>query len=199
MFIALTGLHCSGKSYFLENFPSSYGFQTFKKKDIVKKLFLYDVDKVKFDDSHSWYNYKFESNPYEITADIVNEIYKEDNLILDSVHSNLEWEIIKMMVPNAKLIEFVTPKKVREERWVSKYKLKDKDSSRVKYWHNPKGTSKCLISDVDWVFNGVLSNELNLLCFEEFISFFNNTKYKDSDIEKTDVYDRILIVKGLKK
>ena len=50
---------------------------------------------------------EFELNLYEITADIVNEIYKEDNLILDAVHSNLEWEIIKMMIPNAKLVEFV--------------------------------------------------------------------------------------------
>lgn len=33
--------------------------------------------------------------------------WKEDNLILDAVHSNLEWEIIKMMIPNAKLVEFV--------------------------------------------------------------------------------------------
>lgn len=60
---------------------------------------------------------------------------------------------------------------MREERWISKYKLDAKDSSRIKYWHNSNGVSKCLISDVDWVFNGVLPNELNLLCFEEFISF----------------------------
>lgn len=98
---------------------------------------------------------EFELNPYEITADIVNEIYKEDDLILDAVHSNLEWGIIKMMIPNAKLVEFVTPKKVREERWISKYKLDAKDSSKIKYWHNPNGVSKCLISDVEWVFNGV--------------------------------------------
>ena len=103
------------------------------------------------------------------------------------------------MIPNAKLVEFVTPKKVREERWISKYKLDAKDSSRIKYWHNPNGVSKCLISDVDWVFNGVLPNELNLLCFEEFISFSNSSKYKDLDIEKDDIYDRILMMKGLRK
>lgn len=143
---------------------------------------------------------EFELNPYEITADIVNEIYKEDNLILDAVHSNLEWEIIKIMIPNAKLVEFVIPKKVREERWISKYKLDAKDSSRIKYWHNPNGVSKCLISDVDCVvFNGVLPSELNLLCFEEFISFSNSSKYKDLDIEKDDIYDRILMMKGLRK
>lgn len=126
-------------------------------------------------------------------------IFKEDNLILDAVHSNLEWEIIKMMIPNAELVEFVTPKKVREERRISKYKLDAKDSSRIKYWHNPNGVSKCLISDVDWVFNGVLPNELNLLRFEEFISFSNSLKYKDLDIEKNDIYDRILMMKGLRK
>lgn len=142
---------------------------------------------------------EFELNPYEITADIINEIYKEDNLILDAVHSNLEWEIIKMMIPNAKLVEFVIPKKVREERWISKCKLDAKDSSRIKYWHNPNGVSKCLISDVDCVFNCVLPNELNLLCFEEFISFSNSSKYNDLDIEKDDIYDRILMMKGLRK
>lgn len=199
MFIALTGLHCSGKSYFSENLPSSYGFKVFKKRDIVEKLFLEDFENNKFNNSHSWYNYKFESNPYEITANIINEMYKEDNVILDAVHSNLEWEIIKIIIPNAKLIEFVTPKKIREKRWVSKFKLNDKDSSRIKYWHNPKGSSKCLISDADWVFNGALSNELNLLCFEEFISFSNNPKYRDSDMEKKDIYDKIVMVKGMKK
>ena len=88
---------------------------------------------------------------------------------------------------------------MREERWISKYKLDAKDSSRIKYWHNPNGVSKCLISDVDRGFNGVLPNELNLLCFEEFISFSNSSKYKDLDIEKDDIYDRILMMKGLRK
>ena len=88
---------------------------------------------------------------------------------------------------------------MREERWISKYKLDAKDSSRIKYWHNPNGVSKYLISDVDWVFNGVLPNELNLLWFEEFISFSNSSKYKDLDIEKDDIYDRILMMKGLRK
>ena len=52
---------------------------------------------------------------------------------------------------------------------------------------------------MDWVFNGVLPNELNLFCFEEFIRFSNSSKYKDLDIEKDDIYDRILMMKGLRK
>lgn len=31
------------------------------------------------------------------------------------------------------------------------------------------------------------------------ISFSNSSKYKDLDIEKDDIYDRILMMKGLRK
>lgn len=98
MFIALTGLHCSGKSYFSSNLPSSYNFSVYNKNKILDKLYDEYADKFIFLDSNSWYNYIYELNPYSATAMIINEIYLSDNIILNAVHSNLEWEIIKQKI-----------------------------------------------------------------------------------------------------
>lgn len=57
MFIALTGLHCSGKSYFFSNLTSSYNFSVYNKNKILDKLYDEYADKSIFLDSNSWYNY----------------------------------------------------------------------------------------------------------------------------------------------
>lgn len=38
MFIALTGLHCSGKSYFFSNLTSSYNFSVYNKNKILDNM-----------------------------------------------------------------------------------------------------------------------------------------------------------------
>lgn len=196
MFIALTGLHCSGKSYFSSNLPSSYNFSVYNKNKILDKLYDEYADKFIFLDSNSWYNYIYELNPYSATAMIINEIYLSDNIILDAVHSNLEWEIIKQIYPNAKLVEFVTPKEIRENRWISKYTIEEKDNKRINYWHNEKADSKCLISEVDWAFNGSASLEFNYKCFEEMMCFYGNLKYEDSEYTKEEIKQKILELGG---
>lgn len=127
---------------------------------------------------------------------IINEIYLSDNIILDAVHSNLELEIIKQIYPNTKLVEFITPKEIRENRWISKYTIEEKDNKRINYWHNEKADSKCLISEADWAFNGATSLEFNYKCFEEMMRFYVNLKYEDSESRKEEIKQKILELRG---
>ena len=192
MFIALTGLHCSGKSYFSSNLPPEFGYTVFRKCDIVETIFEREGTE-NYSDSHKWYNDQFENNPNNITIKIIEEVASfGDNVILDAVHSNLEWEIIKTIRPDAKLIEFVTPKSVREKRWESKYVLDDKDASRINFWHNSKAQSRCLLTEVDWVFNGCASLNFNNECFREFLEF-NKSKCFEDDKQKS--IDKIKVIK----
>lgn len=170
MLLAFTGLHSAGKSYFVSNVPEEYGFKVYNKKEIVKQLCKEQTGR---DDYMAWYGERFEKNPVEMTSLIINRLPLNEDVVLDAVHSNLEWEIIKQLVPESYLILIVTLDSIRKERWNLRGENIEMDvanKKRVNYWHNIKGDNQCLLQYVDWAFNGGSSIETNKLSFEDFIA-----------------------------
>lgn len=163
MFIALTGLHSAGKSYFANNIISKYRFEICSKKDLVKYICK---EKTGREDWREWYSEEFNKNAANITSVILSYLDLKQNIVLDSVHSDLEWKIIKSIVSEAELIGIVTPEFLRmgrrEEGDI------EKDKQRIKYWHNGGG---CLMTELSWTFNGGGSLEINEKLFEEFLEY----------------------------
>lgn len=106
-------------------------------------------------------------------------INDKEDFIIDAIHSPVEWRIIKKKFPNAQLAEIVTPKHIREKR-IDKLDI-EKDASRIVHWHD----SGCLLSEVDWTFNGAASKEINEKSFKEFIEYI-----KELEREKQKILDR---------
>ena len=54
------------------------------------------------------------------------------------------------------------------------------DSKRIKYWHDHyEESSVCLLSEVEWVFTGVNSLELQKAECAEFVNYLKASEYLD--------------------
>ncbi len=171
MLLAFTGLHSAGKSYIVNNIPQLYGFKVFDKKAVVRNICKSMTGR---NDYMAWYGEEFEKDPVQMTSRILDALPLDEDIVLDAVHSNLEWEIIKELVPGSYLALVVTNKEIREERWELRTddgSLEMADFKRLYYWHNKKGNSQCLVQYADWAFNGRGDLEFNKKTFEEFLKY----------------------------
>ena len=146
MLIAMTGLHGAGKSYFASNIPAKYGFKVYNKKEIIKFLCKKKTGR---DDWGQWYKEEFNKDARNMTEMILSCIDLNEDVILDAVHSDLEWGIITSCVPNAELIGVITPEFIRQQR--REPGDIEKDKKRKEYWHNGGG---CLLAELSWTLNG---------------------------------------------
>ena len=81
--------------------------------------------------------------------------------------------IIKQIQPGALLLNVTTPQSVRDLREEPGDKIKN--IQRIKYWHSVYGdTFGCLLSQVDWSFNGAASLGINMANFAELVKFINS-------------------------
>ena len=188
MLICFTGLHAAGKSYFLNKIPEYFDFKIFDKKQILRRLYFLETGKTD-EDWNLWYGQKFEEDPVAIVSRILACLPLEENVILDAVHSNYEWELIKGLVPDSHLGLIVTPPEEREIRWANRETiprdLKTFDKKRIKYWHNPKANNACLAAQASWTFNGAASEELIMHEFQEFLDYLareKELKQKQEDV-----------------
>ena len=185
MLVALTGLHGAGISYFANNIQIKFGFKIYNKKEIIQYICKRETGR---DDWGQWYKEEFNRDPYKITEDILSCIDLNDNVILDAVHSDLEWKIISSMVPNSEIIGVITPEFIRKQR--REIGDVEKDKKRLAHWHNGGG---CLLSELSWTFNGGASLELNEKIFLEFCEYLKKkelaisgkkVKFSDNKDEK---------------
>lgn len=180
MLIGLTGLHGAGKSYFCDTIPPEFGFKVFTKKKELAKVYKSKTGK---DNWEEWYRNEYRKNPRKITEFIFSGIKTESNVIIDAIHSPIEWQIVKEMFPNAELAEIVTPEKIRLQR-TPPLDI-EKNKKRIEYWHSE---GKCLLTEVEWSFNGSGSKELNEQSFKEFIEYIKDKEKKidmlDKDLER---------------
>ena len=104
------------------------------------------------------------------SKNLTNESSKiiNGNVIIDSVHSSLEWNIISSKIEDAELVGIITLEPIRKQR--------RKKDDRESQWHNVE--DKCLMPNLDWVFNGGSSLEINEQLFIEFLQYVKNKKYK---------------------
>ena len=185
MFIALTGLHSAGKSYFANNIIAKYGFDICSKKELVHYICNEKTDRR---DWAEWYKEEFHKDAYNITKVILSYLDLKQNIVLDAVHSDLEWKIIKSIVPEAELIGIITPEFIRKTR--REEGDLEKDKKRISYWHNGGG---CLMTELSWTFNGGASLEINEKSFKEFLIYVqkkqlaiqgNNIGFSDKKTER---------------
>lgn len=165
MLIAMTGLHGAGKSYFVSNIPAKYGFKVYNKKEIIKFLCKKKTGR---DDWGQWYKEEFNKDARNMTEMILSCIDLNEDVILDAVHSDLEWGIITSCVPNAELIGVITPEFIRQQR--REPGDIEKDKKRKEYWHNGGG---CLLAELSWTLNGGASLEFNDKAFQEFLEYIH--------------------------
>lgn len=173
MLIGITGLHGAGKSFFCNTIPPKFGFKVFSKKKELAKIYKIKTGR---DDWENWYRKEYEKDPTKITEFMLLGINQKDNVILDAVHSPIEWHIIKENFPNAELVEVISPDWVRSKRITSLEMEKDK--KRIKYWHSENG---CLLSEVMWSFNGAASEKLNEQSFKELIEYIIQKERQEQD------------------
>lgn len=217
MLIGLTGLHRTGKSYFRQSgIAEKYGFVVANKKQLVVELFLTSIsnpdeyEAVSFDDANfnnsklwkdanSWYGSQMKENPIYITEKIVDfatEKYGED-VVLDAVHNNLEWDIIQKHVPSSALLLFATPQEVRETRTgVDTVEEVDrKNLKRISFWNSSEELPSlpCFAS---WCIDGSQPIEKIEENFVKFVSCQGQGKSTRElvaeDIEVKDMQDFVL-------
>lgn len=176
MIIALTGLHSAGKSYFTQNIPGKYGFKVFSKKKIIEDLCKEETGR---DDWNEWHKEEFEKNPEKITLKILSKLPLNDNIILDAVHSNLEWNIIHKYFPDSILTLITTFEVDRKERWNREIDLNEADKKRINFWHSSGVEDICLLTKVSWALNGSAPLEQNELSFLELLNKINELKKED--------------------
>lgn len=185
MFIALTGLHSAGKSYLANNIMAKYGFNVCSKKDLVRYICR---ERTNREDWAEWYREEFNKDAYNMTKLILSYLDLNEDIVLDAVHSDLEWRIITSIVPNAELVGIITPDFIREAR--REEGDLEKDKKRIGYWHNGGG---CLMTELSWTFNGGASLEINEKMFEEFLLYIQkkhlaikgkDVRFSDDKIEK---------------
>ena len=190
MIIALTGLHGAGKSYFANNIIAKYGFTICSKKDLIRYICK---EKTNRDDFGEWYKEEFDKDADNITKTILSYLNLNKNIVLDAVHSDLEWKIITSVVPDAELIGIITPEFIRKTR--REEGDVEKDQRRIRYWHNGGG---CLMTELSWTFNGGASLEINEKLFKEFLMYVRNKRLaiNGNDINfsesKTDRLSRLI-------
>lgn len=176
MLIGITGLHGAGKSYFCDTIPSEFGFKVFSKKKQLQNIYKLKTGR---DDWKEWYRSEYQKDPRKITEFMLLWINDKEDFVIDAIHSPVEWGIIKEKFPNAQLAEIVTPKPIRKKR-IDKLDM-EKDTSRIAHWHD----NGCLLSEVDWTFNGAASKEINEKSFKEFIEYI-----KELEKEKQKILER---------
>lgn len=185
MFIALTGLHSAGKSYLANNIMAKYGFNVCSKKDLVRYICR---ERTNREDWAEWYREEFNKDAYNMTKLILSYLDLNEDIVLDAVHSDLEWRIITSIVPNAELVGIITPDFIREAR--REEGDLEKDKKRIGYWHNGGG---CLMTELSWTFNGGASLEINEKMFKEFLLYIQkkhlaikgkDVRFSDDKIEK---------------
>ena len=92
-------------------------------------------------------------------------VNQETNLIIDSVHNLVEWNVIRAHFPDCILAFVVAPTHVRKER--NEPEDTSLDLQRVRFWHEQSESgSGCLVAEAQWVFNGGASDEMLLNEFE---------------------------------
>ena len=194
MLIGLTGLHRAGKSHFRKSgVAEKYGFLVVNKKQVVVDLFtaacgnrtMENLDDENFNDSiiwkdaNTWYGQQMKENPIYITELIVDsaiEKYGED-ILLDAIHNNLEWDIIKKHLPDSALLLFATPKEIRDQRCGtdSITEADNKNLRRLSFWTSSKELPSlpCMAS---WCINGALPMEEIEQNFASFVGFLKEGK-----------------------
>lgn len=179
MIIVLTGLHGSGKSYFANNICKKYGFEIIYKNDLIKKM----CKKMNINSWHEWYIENFNKDFITTTIKILQNLPKDKDIILDSIHSYDEWMVVKKYLKDVYLALIIAPEDIRKSRYEKDDFLKD--IKRINYYHSKENNNiNCLYACATWAFNGSSCDEVNEKSFLELLNYINNSKTKEKRLER---------------
>lgn len=179
MIIVLTGLHGSGKSYFANNICKKYGFEIIYKNDLIKKM----CEKKNINSWHNWYIENFNKDFITTTIKILQNLPKDKDVILDSIHSYDEWMVAKKYLKDVYLALIIAPEDIRKTRYEKDDFLKD--IKRINYYHNKENNNiNCLYTCAIWSFNGIASDEINEKSFLELLNYIDSNKTKENKLER---------------
>lgn len=167
MIITATGLHGSGKSHLLQLIASRHSIPYFTKKSALEQLSPEQ-------DWTAWYRREYkELGAYKMTEKILGFCPKVDLFIYDAVHNPKELKALVDYDPDTKLIGVFCQKSIRDSR--NGDEDRTLDDKRIGYWHEPITAEEqpCLLSQVEWAFNGCMDEKLLVVCVDAFIQQLN--------------------------
>lgn len=179
MIIGLVGLHGCGKSHLSRILEDEFGWINVNKRQFLERMFSKSFSSPQIQESIDWYRYMYKSYGVVKIMELVLEgIPKEGRVILDAIHNPREWLVVKNMYPKSMLVGVFAPQKIRSRRNSSQDVVLD--IKRIKYWHEcDEDSIGCLMSEVEWVFTGVNSLELQRRECREFMDYLKKYEHLD--------------------
>ena len=106
--IMIIGNNGSGKSYFANNICKKYGFEIIYKNDLIKEM----CKKMNINSWHEWYIESFNKDFITTTIKILQNLPKDKDIILDSIHSYDEWIVAKKYLKDVYLALIIAPENI---------------------------------------------------------------------------------------
>jgi hypothetical protein len=177
MIIGLVGLHGCGKSHLSKILEKEFGWINVNKRRLLEEMFSKNFSSSESQESIDWYRHMYRSyGAPKIMELILEKIPRGTPVILDAIHNPREWSIVKSTFHKSMLAGVFAPHAIRVKRNNPQDALLD--IKRMKYWHDHDDeSSECLMSEVEWVFNGVHSYELQKSESKELMNYLKASKY----------------------
>ncbi len=179
MIIGLAGLHGCGKSHLSGILEREFGWVNINKRRLLEEMFSKNFSSPESQESIEWYRHMYKSYGAPKLMELILEaIPKGVPVILDAIHNSREWSIVKNTSPSSMLVGVFSPQTVRVKRNSPQDVVLD--IKRIKYWHDhDEESSTCLLSEVEWVFTGINSVELQKAECAEFVNYLKISRYLD--------------------
>lgn len=154
MILTLCGLHSSGKSHLADLLEREFGWSCVNKRVAIERLFNKQFDAPDSPLAIEWFRAIYQNvGAAELMTLVLGSIPDGSNVVFDSVHNPLEWDVIKASEKKSMLVGVFAPQAVRDERNSQLDVVLDK--KRIRYWHDDVDSNfRCLMSEVEWAFCG---------------------------------------------
>lgn len=161
MIIGLTGLHGAGKSYIGKLLEEVLGWEHFKKREYLQKLYHSSEKRRSPPNWLEWQSKLYlKKGSFKVMQEILaKDIPTQQVLVVDAVHNAEEWRAVRAIESRAILIGVFSPSSIRAIRRDPEEELLDK--KRIAHWHESNDDDiVCLLSHVEWAFTGTMPREL---------------------------------------
>ena len=162
MIIGFVGFHNSGKSCLCRYIERRFSCRWVLKRALLKEWSGIGENELAWT---NWYRNLYRTiGGYEIMHHLLRRIKYVQNknsvILIDAIHTPGEWRAVKEVDSDSLLAGVFIPKESRLERSTPEDIILD--DKRERYWHSKEG-NHCLLSQIEWSFCGIASQELQAL------------------------------------